>query len=213
MTLPRAFLFGLGGHGRSVLEVVRRQGAFEVVAGLDDNCEPGTRFQGIEVIGGRDAIETLRGQEITHGFVSVGNNADRELLSMLIKAAGLTLFAAVDPGSIVAREVPIGAGTVVMPGAIVNVGSSVGQGVILNTGCTVDHDCQIEDYAHLSPGVHLSGACTIGARAHIGIGACVTQQVRVGERALVGAGAAIVNDVAAGVVAAGVPARPLSSSP
>ena len=47
----------------------------------------------------------------------------------------------------------------------------------------------------------------------VGIGASIAGQVTLGDRVIIGAGAAVVGDVASGMVAAGVPARPLSSAP
>lgn len=202
------FLFGAGGHARSVYEVVAREGTYEVVAVLDDDTAA-RDLHGLEPLGGRDRFAALAQEGPRQGFIAVGANAVRRELTSLAQAAGLSLVALVDPAAVVARDVEVGSGTVVMPGAVVNVGTTVGSNAILNTGCTVDHDCRIADYAHLSPGVHISGECEVGECAHVGIGASVVQRVRIGEGATVGAGAAVTKDVRAGAVVVGVPAREL----
>jgi acetyltransferase EpsM len=207
MTATSIFLYGTGGHARSVFEVLHRQGEYEVTAVLDDAADPGARFRGLSVLGGREALPTLAEQGPHQGFVAVGNNRQRREIVGLAAAEGLTFALAVDPSAVVARDVSLGRGTVVMPRVVVSTGSIVGGHVILNTGCTVDHDCQVGDFAHLSPGANVSGECVIGAASHLGIGCSVIQRISIGEAALVGAGAAVVKDVPPGAVFAGVPAR------
>jgi sugar O-acyltransferase (sialic acid O-acetyltransferase NeuD family) len=202
------FLFGVGGHARSVYEVAARQGEYEVVAVLDD--DPVAReFRGIEVVGGRERLASLAEGGPGRGVIAIGANSVRRELAALVEDAGLSLVAVVDPAAVVARDVEVGDGTVVMPGVVVNVGTTVGRNVILNTACTVDHDCRIGDFAHLSPGVHVSGECEIGDGAHVGIGASVLQRVQIGDGATVGAGAAVTKAVPPGAVVVGVPAREL----
>lgn len=209
---PRSiFLYGAGGHGRAVAEVVRRAGRHRIACVLDDR-EVGSAY-GAPIIGGREQLAGLAAQGIVEGFVAVGNNADRELIATLSEAAGLSLITVIDPTAVVASDASVGAGTILMPMSMAGAGVTVGRGVIVNTSATIDHDCTVDDYAHLSPGVHVSGDCHIGPRSSIGIGATIAGAVSIGARAIIGAGAAVVSDIPGGVVAAGVPARRLSSSP
>jgi maltose O-acetyltransferase len=53
---------------------------------------------------------------------------------------------------------------------------------------------------------------TIGARSYIGAGSIVLPGVTIGEDAIVGAGSVVARDVPAGSLAAGCPARVLSSA-
>jgi len=205
------FLYGAGGHARAVSEVIRRQGAYRVACVLDDH-ERGTAA-GAPIRGGREQLAALAADGLTLGFVAIGNNADRELISTLAGGVGLTLATIIDPAAVVASDARIGSGTILMPMSFAGSASRIGDGVIVNTSATVDHDCVLEDFSHLSVGANLSGGCHMGRRSMVGIGATLGGAVRVGARAVIGAGAAVVGDVPDGVVAAGVPARRLSQSP
>jgi sugar O-acyltransferase (sialic acid O-acetyltransferase NeuD family) len=209
--LEPMFLYGAGGHGRSVAEVIRRQGRHRIVCVLDDVRRG--RIEGVgDVAGGREQLESLSSSGVRAGFVAIGNNGDRESIAALLESGGFTQVTAIDPAAIVAMNVAIGPGTVMMPFTLAAAGSSVGRGVILNTSATVDHDSVVGDFAHLSVGVHLGGDCHVGARTFVGIGAVFGNGVRVGTRVTIGAGAAVLTDIPDAVFAAGIPARPLSAS-
>jgi sugar O-acyltransferase (sialic acid O-acetyltransferase NeuD family) len=206
------FLYGAGGHGRSVAEVVRRQGRYRIACVLDDDEDDRPTVAGAPWTGGRAALDSLASEGIAAGFVAIGNNADRERVATLAEAAGLSLVTLIDPAAVVASDAQVGAGTVLMPFSFAGAGSTIGRGAILNTSATVDHDCSVGDFAHIAVGAHLTGGCRIGGRSLVGGGAVLGRPVTVGERAIVGAGAAVIHDVADGVVVAGVPAAEISSS-
>lgn len=209
MGLEPVFVFGGGGHGRVLLDVIERQGQYRVAEVLDDAISADTMVGDVPVSGGRDRLGKLEEDGIHAGFVAIGDNETREQLAELAYSAGLGFLKAIDPSSDIASGVAVGDGTFVARGAIVNVGCSVGSHAILNTACTVDHDSQVGDFAHLSPGVHVSGGCVIGARSHVGIGASVAQGLTIGDGATVGAGSVVLGDVPAGATVVGVPAGPL----
>ena len=211
--LEPIFLFGAGGHGRAVSEIVRRQGTFVIDCVLDDDPAATSPVGRPPVSGDRSRLAELAASGPRRGFVSIGNNADRELITTLALAAGLELVTLIDPAAVVASDASLGTGTVLMPMSFVGAAAAVGRGAIVNTAATVDHDCTVGDYAHLSAGVHLSGGCVVGNRSFVGIGAALGGAVTLGERVIIGAGAAVIDDIPSGVVAAGVPAQQISSSP
>src|SRR3990167_8983226 len=78
-------------------------------------------------------------------IVAIGNNRDRKRVVEMLEQEGWSfLTAAIHPSAIIAKQVPVGVGAVIMAGAIVQPRAVIGRHVILNTGATVDHDCVIE---------------------------------------------------------------------
>jgi sugar O-acyltransferase (sialic acid O-acetyltransferase NeuD family) len=108
---------------------------------------------------------------------------------------------------VIAEDVSIGAGTVIMPNAVVNTGCKIGCHCIINTASTVDHDDTISDYVHLSPGVHLSGTVSIGEESWLCTGAVVSNNLNICNGCIVGAGSVVIRDIGTPGTYYGVPAK------
>ena len=187
-------IIGAAGHGKVVANIARLNG-YDEIEFLDDN-ESLTNCSGYPVVGKSDM--DINGDM----FVAIGNAKNREQLSN--KSRLITL---IHPAAVIADDVEIGAGTVVMAGAVINSGTKIGCGVIVNTSSSIDHDCFIGDYAHVSVGSHLCGTVTIGSKAWIGAGATVINNVSIKEDCIIGAGAVVIRDVTETGTYIGVPAR------
>jgi sugar O-acyltransferase (sialic acid O-acetyltransferase NeuD family) len=212
----RLLVWGGGGHGKVVADLIRATGG--VVVGFVDGDER-LLGQPVEPGGARvvmteaDLLGILKKAAlpgIADGVVlAIGANGRRlERLRLLSGTAAPPL---VHPTAVVSASVEIARGSVIMPCAILNAAVRVDEGVIINTAAVVEHDCSIGDGAHVSPGAVLAGGVTVGPRAWIGAGATLIQGISVGADAVVGAGAVVIRDVPAGVTVVGVPAAPIRS--
>ncbi len=202
-------IIGAGGHARVLIDIAEKQGRFRVFGLLDESArETGATVMGYPILGGREQLN--RRALPSHAIVAIGSPVHRAAWQEALEELGFQLAILVHPAAQVARDVEIGAGTVLMAQVAVNPGTRLGRGVIINTGASVDHDCDIGDFAHVAPGARLAGGVRIGARAHIGIGSCIIQRIEIGHDAVVGAGAAVVRPVPSGITVGGVPARPLA---
>lgn len=192
----KVIVIGAGGHGKVVTDIVKLNG--DEVIGYLDNTKTGT-VNGIEVLGTNEDI----GKYDCYYFAAIGDNVIRQK----IMERDVKWYTAIHPSAVVAQDVEISQGVVVMANAVINSGSTIGKGVIINTAATVDHDNIIEDFVHLSPGVHLAGTVTVKERTWIGIGAIVINNVTICSDAMVGAGAVVLKDVDKKGVYVGTPIR------
>lgn len=195
---PRIVIYGAGGHGKVVADVVEKQGIYELVGFVDDARKD--KVFGIPVVGTCADLESLRGRGIEFAVSAVGDAEVREMTDNRLLAAGFTLCAAIHPSAQIARGARIGEGSVVMPGAVVGPDVVLGRSCIINTCSSVDHDCVLGSYVHVAPGAHLCGEVHVGSHALVGAGATALPGTRIGEKVT----------VAAGAVVAGSPARVLS---
>lgn len=202
-------ILGCGGHGRVVLDVLRRAGAFEVTGFVDSNpAMLGRRIDGVRVIGQPDDLRTIRDKHgITRAIVAVGDNGVRRHFGERLSSLGFELINAIHPSANIATNATIGRNVVIAAGALVCAHCQIGDSVILNTGCIIDHETLVGTATHVCPGARVAGRVTIESGAFIGIGATVIQSLRVGYDAVIGAGAVVVRDVPPMTTVVGVPAR------
>ena len=212
---PEAILiFGGGGHGKAVIDLLRAEGKYLIAGVLDDRLTPGELILGVPILGGSAVLADLR-QSGLHLAVNavggIGNIGVRIKVFDQLAQAGFTCPAIIHPRAIVEPSAHLADGVQVFPLAYVGSAAQVGYGVILNTGAIVSHDCQLGDYTNLSPGAILAGEVTTGEGVLIGMGVTINLQVKVGHHARIGNGATVKSDVPeGGVVRAGTiwPPRP-----
>jgi sugar O-acyltransferase (sialic acid O-acetyltransferase NeuD family) len=215
----RLLVWGAGGHGKVVADLVRALG-HEVVGFVDADpdkldrvAEPG----GARVVLAEEELRRLLGDgaELPDGATAVvpAMGTNRTRLAALDVLGHRVAPGLVHPAATVSPSAELGPGTVVFAGAVVNAGARIGRGVIVNTGAVVEHDCQVGDAAHISPGAVLAGGVTIGPRGWVGAGAVVIEGRRIGSDVTVGAGAVVLRDVPDGQTVVGVPARAIGATP
>ena len=187
-------IIGASGHGKVVAGIAKLNGYDEIVF-LDDNNNV-TSCSGYPVVG---STNTSVDGDV---FVAIGNADVRERLSK-----NKTLVTLIHPNAVVADDVEIGLGTVVMAGAVINPGAKIGNGVIVNTCSSIDHDCVLDDYSHVSVGAHLCGTVHVGKKTWIGAGATISNNIDICENCLIGAGAVVIKNLNTFGTYVGVPAQ------
>ena len=123
--------------------------------------------------------------------------------------------ARIEPGSFIRDGVTIGDRVIVMMGAVVNIGAEIGAGTMIDMNAVVGARALVGENCHIGAGAVLAGVLeppsalpvVIEDEVLVGANAVVLEGCRVGKGSVVAAGAVVTSDVAAGVVAAGQPAR------
>src|SRR3989338_8385118 len=197
-------VFGAGGHGKVVLDILLESGS-DVLGFLDDDSsKSGEEIRGFKVLGDWSYIER---NGSVRAALGIGNNAIREKVFRRAKDRGIKVISAIHPDAVVSKDARIGEGVVIMPGAVINPGSVLDDGSVVNTGATVDHDCHLERFCQIWPGAHLAGTVRVGELSYVGTGASVIQNINIGKNVMIGAGAVIVSDVPDDVTIVGNPGR------
>jgi UDP-perosamine 4-acetyltransferase len=190
----RIVVIGAGGHAHVVIDTLKMVADHDV-AGIVSPHGALTDVLGVPWIGGDDVISGLLALGIQGFIVAVGDNVIRRRLFADALSHGLKPVQAIHPSAVVARDVYVGRGVVMMANVVVNAASRIEDNVIINTGATVDHHAWIGSDVHIAPGCHLAGRVRVGAASFLGTGVSVIPEVTIGERAVVGAGATIYKDV------------------
>lgn len=199
----RTFIFGAGGHGKVVLDILTAQ-RVSVDGFLDDRAQVPPIF-GVPVLN----ENTLRDQTEFQIVVALGTNHIRRDVVRRLKTSypGAVFVNAIHPTAYVSPLADLGTGNVIAAGAIVGASATLGDHIVINTGAQVDHDCVINDFASVAPGSILGGAVTVGEGAYIGIGSTVRHGLKIGEWSVLGAGSVATGEVPDHVIAYGVPSK------
>jgi UDP-perosamine 4-acetyltransferase len=202
-------IFGAGGHGKVILDILKRNN-IEITGFLDDDkSKANTEFQNYPILGDLQycgSEESILGDKF-QGIVAIGDNKEREKVLTKLLNFGMVPYNAFHPKATIADDVTFGKGNAVMAGVIINPGSKIGNNVIINTACSIDHDNILEDHVQVCPGSHLAGEVTVKKYAFIGTGAIVNPGIKIGFNSIIGSGAVIIKDIPDNVVVAGNPSK------
>lgn len=200
--MNKLVIIGAGGQGKVVADIAEKNGYTDIVF-LDDN--PKADVCGKYRIVGKcsSATEHKDGEFI----VAIGNAVVRKKIQTELVALGLPVVSLVHPSAVIASNVKIGAGTVIVAGTVVNSNAEIGEGCIINTCASVDHDCRVGDYVHVSVGARVAGTVTIGESTMVGAGAVIINNLNVAGNCLIGAGATVVSNITEPGTYVGTPAR------
>lgn len=195
--MKKLVIIGASGHGKVVADIAKKNGYTEIVF-LDDNTEKTVCGQYSVV--GQSTMASILGGDL---FVAIG---DATIRKRMMDSFG-SCVTLIHPNAIIADDVKIGEGTVVMAGVVINPGVKIGRGCIINTSSSIDHDCVLNDFIHVSVGVHVSGTVSIGADSWIGAGTTVSNNIDICSNSIIGAGSVVVKDITDPGVYVGIPAR------
>ena len=197
--MRRLAIIGASGHGKVIADIAKRIGYCEIVFFDDD--ESIHECGGYQVVGKSSEAGSIDADVI----VGIGNADIRKRMQESIPHEKLVTL--IHPDAVIAEDVEIGAGTVVMAGAVINPGVGIGKGCIINTCSSVDHDCDVGDYVHIAVGSHLCGTVSVGDGTWIGAGATVSNNVSICSDCMIGAGAIVIKNIEQPGTYVGVPAK------
>jgi acetyltransferase EpsM len=191
-------IFGGGGQGKTIIDLVQAMGTYRVVGVIDDNLPNGSEVLGVPVLGGAQDLEAWhsRGVHLAANAVGgIGNVAVRIKIFDLLAKAGFAFPALVHPSAVIEPSAILEGGVQILPQAYVGSAARIGFGTVLNAGVIVSHDCVLGQVVNLSPGAALAGNVRVENHAQIGMLATVNMQITIGAGALLGNGCTVKADV------------------
>lgn len=196
------------GLAREVLATDGFLDTFDDVIIVDDAAKKwGTELAGHVIVGGLDQIAAYPRYSI---IVCAGKGAVRRDIVARLAELGVgddRYATCVNLRAEIAKDCPVGAGSIVMAGVVMTADVRVGRHVVLMPQVTLTHDDVVDDYATLCAGVTLGGSVRIGEAAYLGMNGSVRENLTVGADSMLGMASALVHDLPDGETWVGVPAR------
>lgn len=203
-------LLGAGPHASVIVDIIEKQGRYEICGFIDSEKEIGSDYYGYEIIGRQEEINLLRKRFNFEGLIiCIGDNWLRNNVALQVKLLlpKIRFINAIHPSAIIGKNVRIGAGVVIMAGSIINTGAIIGDHCILNSRSCIEHHCILEDFSSLAPGVTTGGFVVVKKFAAVALGVTIFDRVVIGEHTVIGSGALVTKNIPELVVAYGSPAQ------
>ncbi|MCK5645972.1 MAG: NeuD/PglB/VioB family sugar acetyltransferase [Anaerolineales bacterium] len=200
-------IYGGGGHGKSIIDLIRLIGKYKIIGIVDDGLQSGEQILGCAVLGDDTILEELFSKGLRLAVNAVGGVGDiglRVAIFHKLTERGFEFPTLIHPSAMVESSAHLDSGIQVLPQSYVGTDAKVGFGVIINNGAIVSHDCVLGEYASLAPGAILAGGVHIGESTQVGMGVTINLNVIIGGKAQIGNGAVVKDDVPdGGIVHAG----------
>ena len=196
----KIIIFGGGGHGRTLIELARAMGGFDLVGVVDDGMPKGALLLGLPVLGGKDELSAIFASGVqlaVNGVGGIGNPQARWAVFEMLLALGFKFPNLIHPTAYVEPSAVLKGGVQVLSQAYVGTQAEIGFGSVINAGAILSHDVQAGKCTNFSPGALLAGNVKIGAFTQVGMGATINLKINIGENARIGNGATVKKDVPA----------------
>ena len=208
--MSNVIIIGSGGHANVVIDIIEREGKFNIL-GLLNRFEPiGKKIFDYEIIGQIEDIPAIHAKTpITGGIVAIGDNWLRQKVVKKIEliVPDFKFLTTVHPQTQIGKAVRLGNGTVIMPGVTINANTIIGNHCILNTNCSIGHDAEMKNFSSLASNATLGGLTEIGEYSAIALSATLLHGIKIGNHTVIGAGAVVVKDMPSQVLGFGVPCK------
>jgi sugar O-acyltransferase (sialic acid O-acetyltransferase NeuD family) len=208
-TPKKIIIYGAGGLGREILQIVRATlclGGARVLGFVDDGVPPGTIRNDAEILGGGEYLDALSEPcSVVIGFADP--KAKAETCRRLRDNPMISYPNIIHPSASVSGYASLGEGVVISPDCVVSIDAKIGNFVFLNYRAMIGHDSTVGSFTSVMPSVAVSGNVEIGERCMLGVGSLILQGVKITAGAMVGMGSVVLSDVSGDTSVFGNPAR------
>jgi len=201
MRTPQIILFGCGGHGRSVADVLILNDPTVSLLFVDENARENERLYGFDVVRHMDPL----GRPY---FFALGDNRQRKQKFDEIGASDL--LSVISVKAHLGHKSTVGKGCFLANFSHIGPEAEIGENTIINTSAVIEHEVKIGTHSHIGPRAVISGRSSIGDLVFIGVGAVVKDNIAICSEVIVGAGATVIQNIDEPGTYVGTPARKIS---
>lgn len=209
MKKEELILLGGGGHCKACIDVIEREGKFQIVGIIDRKENIGQKVSGYPIIGSDNDLKDLT-QQYKNFLVTIGqlkSAAVRQRLFKELENYKVTCPVVISSLAYVSPQSKVKKGSIIMHGAIINAGATIGKNCIVNTRALVEHDCEVGDHVHLSTNSVINGQVKVGDGCFVGSSSVVLNNRVITSDVVIGAGSTVIKDITTSGIYVGSPAK------
>ena len=199
------YIFGCGGHARSIISALRRFESNRTVILVDNNCKENETILSCETIK-EDKFWEQNGNRFSY-IIGIGDNLKRACYFEKMRASGGIAENVIAESALIGLRAEIGTAVYVGENAYIGPETKIGNNSIINTAAIVEHECSVGEHVHVAPNTTVCGRCVIGNYVFLGAGSVVIDNVRICDKVIIGAGSVVTKDIVHPGVYVGCPAK------
>jgi len=191
-------IYGAGGHAKSVMEMLKSLGNFEIIGIVDDHIPANAKILDIPVLGSRNILGELRKKGVLMSANGVGGIVDiniRKKIFEILEQNDFSLPKLIHPRATLEASACVYDGVQVFANAYIGSEVVLKSCCMVNTNAVVSHDCIVGAYSHISPGALMAGHVQVGESSLVGMGVTTAIGIKIGDNVRIGNGAIIYADV------------------
>jgi sugar O-acyltransferase (sialic acid O-acetyltransferase NeuD family) len=206
--MKKVIIYGASGHSKMIIDIIHKTKSHEIVGFMDSCKTVSAKVYGYEILGDLDNLNDLiKSHDIYGVVIGIGDNYTRYIAHQSISkiTPRINFVPIIHPSAIIAEDVKVPEGSVIMAGAIINAGAKIGKSCIINTKASLGHDSNMGDFSSLASGATVGGNVTIGNCSAVCLGASIINNVAIGDHTVIGSGALVISSIGDFKQAIGVP--------
>jgi sugar O-acyltransferase (sialic acid O-acetyltransferase NeuD family) len=208
MKANNILIYGASGHSKMIVDIIHKNNEYKIIGFVDSFKSINETIYGYKVIGDLNTLSKLIKKYNIDGIViGIGDNYTRQIAYNKIKKIAQTIefITIVHPSAVLANDIVLPEGVVVMPDVVINANAKIGKFCILNTKSSLGHDSVMSDFSSLASGVIISGNVKIGICSAVCLKASVIQNVSIGNYTVIGAMSLVLKSIGDYKQAFGIP--------
>lgn len=198
-------IYGTGGTGKDVYDVVVRQKHYEKIIFIDDTKEIGY-FRNNELYPFEKIPKSYNPQNMKI-IIAVGEPMLRKKLYDRVKEKGYILTNVIHEDTDISEYANVGEGLIAFKGVIIGADAKLGENILLEPYVVMGHDVCVKRHTVLSCQVLVGGHAQIGEAVYIALASAIKDRVQIGNETIIGVGSRVVKDLPENIIAVGYPAR------
>lgn len=188
--MEKIVLIGGGGHCKSVIDVIRSNGKFEIFGILDSKLSKTSKVLDVPVIGDDSLINSLQ-KEGCSFHITVGqihSNLSRRSIAKSLLDSKANIPNVISGNANISSYSYLGEGITLMHNVTLQADTKIDDFTIINDHALIEHDVQIGKFCHITTGAIINGNVTIGDDVFIGSGAIIVQGTKIPSGSFIKAG-------------------------
>ena len=196
--MKNILIYGASGHAKMIIDILLKKSEYTFIGFIDSYKPLNEDIYGYKIIGNLDALPNLIKKHNIHGIaIGIGDNYTRQKAydKISIIAPALEFIPVIHPSAILAIDIVIPKGTVIMANVVINANAKIGEFCILNTKSSLGHDSTMSNFSSLASGVIIGGNVKIGDSSAICLRATIIQNLTIGDHTVVGAASLVLKSI------------------